>query len=159
MSKSIKVEGADEIIQAFSNANSEINRVGRSWLKDWSDYGITQSQKHILSAGSVDTNELIQGLFYYIYEVSSGLEAQISPSEKADEYAYYVEEGSPPHWPNIDALQGWADRHGIPVWAVAASIAKKGTEPRKVFEKAFNDLDKQVNSELRQFAEAIASKL
>jgi hypothetical protein len=32
-----------------------------------------------------------------------------------------------PHWPPFSALTGWADRHGIPVFLVARSIAEKGT--------------------------------
>lgn len=44
------------------------------------------------------------------------------------EYAPYVEFGTRPHAAPISALQGWADRHGIPVGAVWMSIKKKGTK-------------------------------
>jgi len=49
-------------------------------------------------------------------------------------YAVYVNQnpGDPdrtmPHWPPISALQGWADRHGIPVFLVARAISKRGTK-------------------------------
>ena len=44
------------------------------------------------------------------------------------EYAPYVEFGTRPHAAPISALQGWADRHGIPVGAVWQSIKRKGTK-------------------------------
>ena len=44
------------------------------------------------------------------------------------EYAPYVEFGTRPHAAPISALQGWADRHGIPVGAVWMSIKRKGTK-------------------------------
>ena len=44
------------------------------------------------------------------------------------EYAPFVEFGTRPHAAPISALQGWADRHGIPVGAVFGSIKKKGTK-------------------------------
>jgi len=44
------------------------------------------------------------------------------------DYAPYVEFPTRPHAAPISALQGWADRHGIPVGAVWMSIKRKGTK-------------------------------
>ena len=44
------------------------------------------------------------------------------------EYGVFVHEPTRPHWTKAENLQGWADRHGIPVGAVQRSIAKKGTK-------------------------------
>ncbi len=44
------------------------------------------------------------------------------------EQAPHVEFGTRPHVAPISALQGWADRHGIPVGAVWTSIKRKGTK-------------------------------
>jgi len=159
MSKNVQIEGLDEVLNSFRNAGTEVHRVGTSWLKSWSNEGVKLSQIEILNAGAVDTNELIQGMNYQVQGTSGGIQSTIKPSETADKYAFFVEEGTRPHWPNIDALRGWANRHGIPVWAVARSIATKGTEPRKMFEKAFVSLDSHVDSELNAFAEAIGRAL
>lgn len=149
------VQGLDEVLEKFSNANSNVNRVGRGWLKNLSDYGVKQAQINILNEALVDTNELIQGIHYDIAQTSRGLESTIQPSEKAQGYAAALEYGSRPHWPPISALQGWADRHGIPVWAVARKIAREGTEARPYWQPAYEDLDRYVQGELSDFAEEL----
>lgn len=42
-------------------------------------------------------------------------------------YAGWVEWGTSPHFPPLKALEGWAQRHGIPARAVQWSISRKGT--------------------------------
>lgn len=44
------------------------------------------------------------------------------------EYGVFVHEPTRPHWTSAKNVEGWARRHGIPVGAVQASIAKKGTK-------------------------------
>jgi hypothetical protein len=48
-------------------------------------------------------------------------------------YAPDVEFGTRPHWPPISAIQGWANRHGIPVFLVARKIARYGTKGKFMF--------------------------
>lgn len=154
--QSIEIEGLDEIVNSFANAGTKLNLEGRGFLKRLSDYGVKQAQINILSIGAVDTNELIQGIHYELSETISGLESIIKPSEKADPYAAVIEFGSKPHFPPIEALQGWADRHGIPVWAVARKIAREGIKPRPYWQPTYEDLDQYTDSQLRGFAEEIA---
>lgn len=42
--------------------------------------------------------------------------------------AYFSEHGSAPHMPPVDAITPWALFHDIDPWALAISIALKGTE-------------------------------
>lgn len=42
-------------------------------------------------------------------------------------YGAYVESGTRPHFPPISAITPWANQMGIPPWALAISISKKGT--------------------------------
>lgn len=48
-------------------------------------------------------------------------------------YAEAVEKGSRPHWAPMDALRGWAGRHGIPVVMVWLAIARRGTKANWMF--------------------------
>lgn len=48
----------------------------------------------------------------------------------------FVEYGTKPHWPPIEALKPWARRHHMSAYAVAAAIAKRGTKAVKMFERA-----------------------
>ena len=159
MADSVRVEGLDEVLAMFNNAPQAVDRIGKKWLRDWSLYGIREVQRFTLNAGAADTNELIQGMQYHIESTATGLESTIKPSDKADKYAIYVEEGTEPHMPPISALQGWADRHGIPVWAVALKIAREGTEPRHMFRDAFETLDSRVDSELDDFLDDLLRNL
>ncbi len=56
-------------------------------------------------------------------------EALTSVIKPAEPYADFVELGTRPHVPPIDALTPWAEMHGINPWALQRSIAKKGTMP------------------------------
>jgi hypothetical protein len=156
MSDGIRIEGHQEIIESFRNIESNINRLGRSFLKGLSDYTVKQAQIHILNVGAVDTNTLIESIDYQIKQTTRGLQSEIAPGGKAQDYAAAVELGSKPHWPPISALQGWADRHGIPAFLVARKIAMEGTEPRFFWRDTFEDLDKHVDSEISDFAEQLA---
>lgn len=151
----ISVEGLDELRAIFRRAEQTVEREGKSWLRDMGNYGVKQAQINILNVGAVDTNELIQGMHYEYKRGASFQSVTIRPNDEADKYAIYVEEGTRPHWPPRDALQGWADRHNIPVFLVQRAIARKGTEPRKMFERTFEDVDKETNNELRRLVNNI----
>lgn len=66
--------------------------------------------------------------------------ATIGPDLKRVPYAGYVETGTRPHMPPAgpdSALAQWAEMKGINVWAVAMSIAKKGTKPHPYVEPTY----------------------
>tara|TARA_Y100000310_G_C20638448_1_gene792516 strand:- start:1058 stop:1531 length:474 start_codon:yes stop_codon:yes gene_type:complete len=59
-------------------------------------------------------------------------------------YGAFVEHGSRPHWPPLDAMQPWARRHGFPAgragaFLVARSIARRGTKGAHMLENAVKD--------------------
>jgi hypothetical protein len=157
--KYVTVEGADEIIASFRGAGSLFHSETEKWFRSLSNYAIKQAQIHLLEKGAVDTNELIQGIHAEHSVTATSVESVIKPSAAADKYAAAVEFGSKPHWPPIEALRGWADRHDIPVWAVARSIAKKGTKPRHFWRDTWEDLGQQVDSEKDNFVENILRQL
>jgi len=53
-------------------------------------------------------------------------------------YAPYVELGTRPHWPPLDALKVWASRHGTTPYVVARGIAAKGTKAYKYLQGSFD---------------------
>lgn len=112
-----------------------------------------------MDAGAVDLGELVQGIHHTTGRASGGWETVIRPSDRADKYATYVEHGTRPHFPPIAALQGWADRHGIPVWAVARKIAREGTEPRWMFRNTVEDLDSRIESTKGDFLVEIVRRI
>lgn len=51
-------------------------------------------------------------------------------------YMRTLEEGSKPHLVPVEALERWAKRKRVNVWAVRAAIAKRGTKPHWMFRDA-----------------------
>ena len=81
----------------------------------------------------------------------SGLRGSIKPSIRRSKtavmgvvgsnlkYAGYVEMGTKPHWPPVEALQPWARRHGMSAFLVARAISRRGTKAHKYLQRAFED--------------------
>ena len=58
------------------------------------------------------------------------------------EQGKYIEYGTPPHMPPVDALKGWAKRKlgdEKLAWAVAYSIKRRGTRPFPFIRPTFNN--------------------
>lgn len=159
MSKTVRIEGLDEVVSALHNAGNVVNTEGRRFLDDLGAWTVKQAQAHTTQAGAIDLGELVSGIYYKTTVTPSGMETVVRPSDKADEYAIFVERGTKPHFPPIAALQGWADRHGIPAFLVARKIARDGTEPRYMWRDTLNDLQQKVDSEANRFAVRLVGKL
>lgn len=59
-------------------------------------------------------------------------------------YTPFQERGTTPYWPNIDALEDWAIRHGTTAYVVARAIATRGIIPLKYFEQALMDSEDEI---------------
>lgn len=55
------------------------------------------------------------------------------------DYAIYVHEGTRAHFPPVSAVSRWAVSHGINPWALAVSMAKKGTKANPFFERTIQE--------------------
>lgn len=157
--RTVTIEGLDDVIGAFRGAGGIIEREGKSLLREMGLFGVRTAQKHILNAGAVDTNELIQGMNYKLRNIRDGMEVVIKPSEAADNYAVFVEEGTRPHFPPREALQGWADRHGIPVFLVQRKIAREGTDPRYFWRDTYGEFEPETMRETERFINLVMRKL
>jgi len=54
-----------------------------------------------------------------------------------EDYGQAVNDGTRPHMPPVNALQGWSSRKGLNIWAVAKNIEKYGTRAQPFM----NDLE------------------
>jgi len=61
------------------------------------------------------------------------------------QYWIYVHEWTRPHYAPIDKLQWRADRHGIPVWKLWFSIARKWTKANPFMDRAVEQWENQVD--------------
>jgi len=55
-------------------------------------------------------------------------------------YPLFVHEGTRPHFPPIEAIRPWAERHGIPPFALALAIARRGTRPNPWLRRTVENL-------------------
>lgn len=62
------------------------------------------------------------------------------------EHGIYLDEGTRPHFPPVDEIRPWAQAHGINEWALAKSIAEKGT---KAYPWLYTFDDVEFNKKLR----------
>jgi hypothetical protein len=85
----------------------------------------TNAMDKLKSMKAINTGILRTSILAELTE--DNLSAEIGPTEK---YGPYVEFGTQPHWPPLEALEDWARKHGIPAFIVARAIARRGTFAR-----------------------------
>ncbi len=84
--------------------------------------------KNLKESGAWDLGTVAYSIL--VDRVKGGADVEIGPTAL---HAPYVEYGTKPHFPPLDALEGWARRHGFDsAWPIALKISKKGT-PAKPF--------------------------
>jgi hypothetical protein len=159
MADNVHFEGLNEVIRDFENAQDLIRDESEDFMEILGGWTATRARNYIRGAGAVDLGELERGVHQVTKRTRSGIETVVRPSDFADNYAIFVERGTKPHRPPVSALQGWADRHGIPVWAVVRKIERDGTEPRWMWRNTFADLLKECDKRLRKFAKTIVRKI
>ena len=80
-----------------------------------------------------------------IHQLVTEVAATIGPDHKL-KYAIYVEKGTKPHMPPVDALKAWAEQKGLNPWAVAMSIKKKGTKANPFVERTYKGSKEEVKA-------------
>lgn len=79
-----------------------------------------------------DTRQLMGSISHQITGSGTSLTGSVGPSKA---YGLFVERGRRPgKYPPIDAIRGWARRHGVPPFLVARAIARKGTRAQPFVE-------------------------
>jgi len=90
-------------------------------LQELADKIIANMRAKISSNGSDFTGNLSSSLTSNV----SGNRIEISMPL----YGKFVDEGTKPHMPPVDAIEEWAEAKGLNAWAVAINIKRYGTEP------------------------------
>lgn len=105
---------------------------------------VKDEMKHNAPVGVAGS--LGQGLKGSIHDEIDPL-AKTATIAPAADYALYVEKGTRPHMPPTDpdgALAQWCEMKGLKVWAVAKSIAKKGTKAHPFVEPTYEAIEEPV---------------
>lgn len=75
------------------------------------------------------------------------------------EYAFWVHEGTDPHFPPVSAIEPWARRHKIPAFLVARKIAERGTKGVPFFQLALDKKDREADTIFASALERIINRL
>ena len=144
MPVTLRLEGADELERALLNSPAV--------LRTTQQRAMTQSLLLIEADARrtvrQDTRRLMGSISHRQRSSPRGLVGEVGPSAR---YGLYVERGTRPHWPPRAPLEGWARRHGSPVFVVQRAIARKGTRARPFLLPAFR---KNAQAIVRLFAAA-----
>jgi HK97 gp10 family phage protein len=73
-------------------------------------------------------------------------------------YAPFVELGTKPHFPPIEAVAVWAARHGMSAYAVALAIARRGTKAHPYLQPAFDENRSAIEAILGRTVQGILNK-
>lgn len=157
MSYSIEINGLKELMQVADkypaiserHINSAINR---SLIR------IQDQAKKNAPAG--DTQQLRQNWILKMGRFEGSLES----GAKSNGYSYglAIEYGTKPHFvpvANNPMFQTWATRRGLNPYAVANSIAKKGTRAKPFFKPAVDSQRSNVDNEFDKALTSIMSEL
>ncbi len=111
----------------------------------------TQAQDNIRALGIIDTgtyrNSMIAETSLDGWDAEVGTPLEIGP---------YLEFGTDPHWPPLDALEDWARKHGFDsAYPVAKKISEKGTKPRPHLYPAFLSEEVEFVIRIRNLTERI----
>ncbi len=118
-------------VRTNKNAAAAVSAGTRDGLLDAAGHGFRVSQERV-AAQSTDTGQLLRSGFPPEVLGDGSILWGYSAS-----YARYVEEGTRPHFPPVDALRGWARRvlgSAAAAWGVARKIAREGTDPKPFVE-------------------------
>ena len=136
-----------------------IENAGDAGLRPLAVKTVSGIQSQIHSAPRVDLGKLVEGIHFKKRVIRNGIQYTIKPSKSTDRYAIFVEEDTRPHFPPIQALQGWADRHDIPVYAVAQKIARDGTRGIGMVDKEFNTVISNAQKTANKIGERLVIEL
>lgn len=148
MAGPINVEGLDKMLQAFDKAEKDIRKAAMKGLQKAGLAIIADAQNNLRNNGSVVTGLLRQsGKVQKVDEENLDVGFFDSQNRQSG-YAYFVEYGRRAgRMPPPDELAQWAykkyqlhDRKAARAagWALAAKIAKEGTQPHPFFAPAID---------------------
>jgi HK97 gp10 family phage protein len=152
---SMRIEGDERLKRALREFPEAAKRGARRGMKR----GMIRVQRAARENVSVDRGRLRGSIAYEVRESRDGIRGVVGSAVR---YAPFVEFGTVPHWPPIDALIPWAERHGFPpgrsgAFLVARAIARRGTRAVNFLRDAvkdeqrnvWRDVEREIGRELR----------
>lgn len=122
----IDVIGEKEIVQALQKMSVEKTRRIKGEVHASGIDVQREAKMRLKEQKAWDTGHLADSVI--VERSPDGMIAEVGPTAA---YGVYVEEGTRPHFPPLDALEGWAKRHGFDsAWPICKVISERGLPAR-----------------------------
>ena len=135
--KKFKIElmGGKEISDLLKRVPKEKEAEVRAEIGDMALRIQKRAKMYLRTHEAMDTGNLSNTV---LAELSpTKIEAEIGPTAK---YGPYVEFGTKPHFPPMEALEAWARHHGFESpWPICKAIAERGIKARPYLSSAWDD--------------------
>ena len=141
------IEGLDELVKKL-----EPNQLLGTGLNKFFNKAALETEARVKEKTPVDMGRLRADINH---EIDSAAVPQWARIGTNTAYAPFVEYDTKPHFPPIDAITPWADRHGIDPFLVALAIAKKGTKGAHMFEQGLE----AASSRFSEFASELGNDI
>lgn len=136
----VQVEGLDRVKQIFKQYPDEIAVTSRGLIKELGSEAIREGQNQLKPGGPGYATGRMRGSFWL--DVRSDFEAEVYPNVG---YSGYVEKGTRPHFPPVEAIFRWVRiKFGLAekaarqaAWAIAVAMSKRGTKGTFFMEVVF----------------------
>ena len=135
MKLKVELTGGKEISDLLKRAPKEKEAEMKAEVGDIALKIQKRAKMYLRTHEAMDTGNLSNTV---LAELSpTKIEAEIGPTAK---YGPYVEFGTKPHFPPMEALEAWARHHGFESpWPICKAIAKRGLPARPYLTSAYDD--------------------
>ena len=115
-------------------------------LNDYADYFIQNARNKIGANNSYATGKLGDTLDKVIEITDDRMSVKI----KLQDYWEYLDKGTKPHYPPIQAIKEWVEVKNIDIspYAIQKSIGEKGTQPHPFFNESKDNIYKQFENKI-----------
>lgn len=145
----VKIDGLDNLKKLFKESPKIVTKNLNTAIK--------QSIFTLLANARVET-PVDQGFLRNAGMVTS-FQVLVGLLQNKAPYAQYVHDGTRPHWVPLNAIKGWADRHGVPAFLVQRAIARKGTKARPFFKDSIDASQESIDKFFSQATTNIVEEL
>jgi len=126
----IKIQGSEELQKKFERIEKDLT--GQRLFDAW----VSAVELLAIGARQYVPNDLGYLLASIEEEVIQQDEGYIGAVFSDLPYAPFQERGTDAYFPNLEALEEWAERHNTTAWVVAMAIRARGVLDRRFFERS-----------------------
>lgn len=148
----LTVTGHEEV-QAGVRRGSEVTA---SEVHDAMEYSMLLLESSMRRDAPRSTGQLAGSVTSSITGTGANLTGRVGPQAG---YAMFVEKGTRPHWPPLNALAPWARRHGVPLFLAARAIARRGTRAQPFVGPAWEKNERAITARFQQIAARIGARI